>query len=186
MKLIEGCIANDTKSQAKLYELLKGKMLMVCHRYTKDTDTAHEMMQLGFIKLFNNLSKFDDKGSFEGWIKRIMRNTAIDLLRMIERRYESVGSVDNLGRSYMEHIIDEVEEENDQEEVYELALESIEELSPAYQKVFRMYVIEDKQHKDIAEILGISEGSTKSNLFKAKANLKNSVTEKMSRKDLHL
>ena len=183
MKLIEGCIANDTKSQAKLYELLKGKMLMVCHRYTKDTDTAHEMMQLGFIKLFNNLSKFDDKGSFEGWVKRIMRNTAIDYFRMIQKRAENFGYTSRCEFDNEFEIVDVVEEDN-VDEIYVLALESIEELSPAYKKAFILNVIEEKQHKEIAEILGINEGTSKSNLFKAKIAMRKTLSEKMLQKDL--
>jgi RNA polymerase sigma-70 factor (ECF subfamily) len=177
-KLIKGCVANDGKSQAKLYELLKGKMLMVCHKYTRDTDTAHEMMQLGFIKLFNNISKYDYSGSFEGWVKRLMNNTAIDYLRIIQRRSESVGDVTNVGQFYTEVYDDNVDE------IYQLALETIEELSPAYKKVFTLYTIEQKQHKEIAEILGINEGTSKSNLFKAKITMKKLLLEKMLKKDL--
>ena len=177
-KLIKGCVANDGKSQAKMYELLKGKMLMVCHRYTKDTDTAHEMMQLGFIKLFKNISKFDNTGSFEGWVKRLMRNTAIDYLRVIQRRAESVGDVTNVGQFYTEAYDDNVDE------IYQLALETIEELSPAYKKVFTLNTIEELQHKDIAKILGINEGTSKSNLFKAKITMKRLLLEKMLKEDL--
>ena len=177
-KLIKGCVANDSKSQAKMYEMLKSKMLMVCHQYTRDSDTAYEMMQLGFIKLFANISKFDKTGSFEGWVKRLMRNTAIDYLRTIQRRHESVGEVINLGQFYMEDYVDNVDE------IYQLALETIEELSPAYKKVFVLYTIEQKQHKEIAEILGVNEGTSKSNLFKAKIAMKKLLTEKMLKKDL--
>lgn len=179
-KLIKGCVANDGKSQAKMYELLKGKMLMVFHKYTRDTDTAHEMMQLGFIKLFNNISKYDYdySGSFEGWVKRLMSNTALDYLRRIQRRRESVGDVTNVGQFYTEVYDDNVDE------MYELVLESIEELTPAYKKVFTLYTIEQKQHKEIAEILGVNEGTSKSNLFKAKIAMKKLVTEKMLSKDL--
>jgi RNA polymerase sigma-70 factor (ECF subfamily) len=176
-KLIKGCVANDGKSQAKLYELLKGTMLMVCHRYTKDTDTAQEMMQLGFIKLFNNISKFDNTGSFEGWVKRLMSNTAIDYLRVIQRRNESFDEVNNLGQTHIDF-------EDNIDEIYELALESIEQLSPCYKKVFVLYTIEQKQHKEIAEILGVNEGTSKSNLFKAKIAMKKLLTEKMLAKDL--
>lgn len=176
-KLIQGCIANDRKSQAKLYELMKGKMLTVCHKYTRDNDTAQEMMQLGFIKLFNNISKYNNKGSFEGWVKRLMRNTAIDYFRLIGRRHETVGDINHLGQTY-------VTTDDDIDEIYELALESIEELTPAYKKVFTLNIIENKQHKEIAEILGVNEGTSKSNLFKAKITMKKLLTEKMLRKDL--
>ena len=177
-KLIKGCVANDGKSQAKMYELLKGKMLMVCHQYTRDTDTAYEMMQLGFIKLFANISKYDYSGSFEGWVKRLMRNTAIDYLRTIQRRRESVGDVTNVGQFYTEAYDDNIDE------IYQLALETIEELSPAYKKVFTLNTIEQLQHKDIAKILGINEGTSKSNLFKAKITMKKLLLEKMLKKDL--
>lgn len=177
-KLILGCVNNDNKSQEKLYNLMKGKMLMVCHKYTNDTDTAQEIMQLGFIKLFNNISKYDNNGSFDGWLTRLMRNTAIDYLRTIKRRYESVGEVVNLGQTYMESYDDNIDE------IYVLALETIEELSPAYKKVFTLNNIEQLQHKEIAEILGINEGTSKSNLFKAKITMKRLLSEKMLAKDL--
>jgi len=182
-KLIKGCVANDGKSQAKLYDLLKGKMLMVCHRYTRDTDTAQEMMQLGFIKLFNNISKFDNTGSFEGWFKRLMNNTAIDYLRVTQRRAENFSYTSKLSYDKDFDVI-EVAEEDNIDEIYALVLESIEELSPAYKKVFNLHVIEGKQHKEISEILGINEGTSKSNLFKAKTNMNKLVTEKMLRKGL--
>ncbi len=184
--LIEDCKAKNKKAQDIIFEKYYEAMVMYCQRYTRDTDTAKEMAQLGFIKLFDKIDTFDHTGSFEGWLKRIMRNTAIDVIRMFERRRETLGDMYNLGRSYMEDIVDVVGEDDDQDEVYNIASESISELTPAYQKVFIMHVIEEKQHKEIAEILGISEGSSKSNLFKAKANLKTIVAKKMLEKDLHL
>jgi RNA polymerase sigma-70 factor (ECF subfamily) len=182
-KLIESCIANDTKSQAKLYDLLKGKMLTTCYKYTRDTDTAHEIMQLGFIKLFNNLSKFDDKGSFEGWSVRVMKNTAIDYLRLVQRRAENFGFTNRITFDNEFEVVDVVEEDNI-DELHILALESIEELSPAYKKTFTLNVIEEKQHKEIAQILGINEGTSKSNLFKAKIAMRKILSEKMLKKDL--
>ena len=183
-KLIKGCVANDGKSQAKMYELLKGEMLMVCHRYTRDTDTAYEMMQLGFIKLFKNISKFDNTGSFEGWVKRLMRNTAIDYLRVIQRRAENFGYTSISSYDKVFDVVDEVQEDDNIDEIYVLALETIEELSPAYKKVFTLNTIEELQHKDIAKILGINEGTSKSNLFKAKITMKRLLLEKMLKEDL--
>lgn len=177
-ELIKDCVRNDAKAQTKMYNLFKDKMLMVCHKYTRDTDTAYEMMQLGFIKLFNNISKYDYNGSFDGWLTRLMRNTAIDYFRTIQRRHESVGDEISIQQSHVEHYDDTVDE------IYQLALETIEELTPAYKKVFTLNTIEQKQHKEIAEILGINEGTSKSNLFKAKIVVKKLLSEKMLSEDL--
>lgn len=188
-KLIEGCINNDGKSQTKLYDLFKGKMLKICHGYTSDTDTAEEIMQLGFIKVFNNIHKYNGKGSFEGWVVRIMKNMGIDHIRMVKRRQESIGYVGFVIKDKAFDVVDiveEVEVHSDIDEVYQLTMDSLEELSPSAKKAFVMHVIEGKKHREIAEILGITEGSTKSNLAKAKGKLKKVVGKKMEEKDLHI
>lgn len=146
-------------------------------RYTKDRDTAEEVLQTGFIKVFDKLDAYDDKGSFEGWMRRIMANTAIDAIRKSKKdpllsdddsRFKD-DSLDNLTLK---------EETNFTEIKAELALEAISQLSPAYKAVFNLYVFEGYKHKEIAEILDISEGTSKSNYAKAKANLQRILNEK--------
>lgn len=155
-----------------------GKMLAVCMRYSTDNDGAQEVLQEGFIKVFENIKGYDNKGSFEGWVRRIIVNGAIDAIR--KRRKDTVSSDNDTDFKY-------IPEEEDYKEDWDIttlkaeyALEAIQKLSPAYQTVFNLYVMEDYSHKEIAELLGISEGTSKSNLAKAKMNLQNYLKKKFT------
>ncbi|NNC81969.1 MAG: RNA polymerase sigma factor [Flavobacteriales bacterium] len=169
---LDRCLAGDRNSQRKLYESFYGKMLGVCLRYAKDMDQAKDMLQDGFIKVFNSLDRFNHNGSLEGWIRRIMVNTAIDHIRRDKR---------SLVLSQSEELIDQgmdLEDDPHEEDEEEISLtmthvvEAMQHLSPGYKAVFNLYVMEDMTHKEIAETLGISEGTSKSNLAKAKKKLK--------------
>ncbi len=170
-QIVEGCIRNERKYQEKLFEIYYGKMLMVCRRYTKDEDSAQEILQNGFIKVFEKLEMFDFKGSFDGWVRRIVANTAIDSIRKLKRMpYLSENETEFVTAS--ENLMEEAEELEYKSLQANIALEAVEELTPGYRAVFNLYVFEEYTHKEIAEILGISEGTSKSNLAKAKQNLK--------------
>jgi RNA polymerase sigma-70 factor (ECF subfamily) len=180
--IIEGCISGKRSAQKALFEEFYGSMLGICLRYTKDKDRAQEVVQEGFIKVFDKLAEFDFTGSFGGWMRRIMVNASIDAIR---KRQRSAFLTDE------EFILEsgslyEQEEDND-EYLTKLkakeALEAVQQLSPAYQTVFNLYVIENYSHAEIAQILGISEGSSKSNLAKAKMNLRKMLTEKFKNID---
>lgn len=169
-QIIEGCIRNERKYQEKLFEIYYGKMLMVCRRYTKDEDSAQEILQNGFIKVFEKVELFDFKGSFDGWVRRIVANTAIDAIRKSKRMpYLSENETEFVTAS--ENLIEEAEELEFRTIQANVALKAVEELTPGYRAVFNLYVFEEYTHKEIAEILGISEGTSKSNLAKAKQNL---------------
>ncbi len=176
-EVIEGCLRNERRSQEELFKLFYGKMLPVCMRYMPDRDSAQEVLQEGFIKVFEKLGAFDYKGSFEGWIRRIIANTAIDAIRK-SKKDPYLTDNDNdfkLGAS------DPMVEREDLEFTdlkAEIAMEAIQKLSPAYRAVFNLFVLEDYSHKEIAELLGISEGTSKSNLAKAKMNLQKILSEK--------
>ncbi len=167
--IIEGCKRSERRAQEQLFRLYFGKMLTVCLRYISDRDSAQEVVQEGFIKIFDHIKHFDQKGSFEGWMRRIMANCAIDAIRKI--RKDTFLSEDDTTFKYLPEEEDHQEEWNLTAVKAELALEAIERLSPAYQMVFNLYVMENYTHKEIAEMLGISEGTSKSNLAKAKMNL---------------
>ena len=175
--LIGGCIKNDRRSQEELFKLFYGKMLGVCMRYAKDRDTAEEMLQEGFIKVFDKLEAFDYKGSFEGWMRRIIANTAIDNIRKAKKNPLLTDNDEDFKLGGVDPIVEEEELEFVGLKA-EMALEAINELSPAYRAVFNLYVMEEYTHKEIAEILGISEGTSKSNLSKAKLNLQRILKEK--------
>lgn len=175
--IIEGCMRNERRSQEELFKLFYGKMMAVCMRYNSDKDTAQEVLQEGFIKIFDKLNLYDFKGSFEGWIRRIVANTAIDHIRK-SKKDPILSDNDNDFVLGTENPMVEREESDLMELKGELAMEAIQQLSPAYRTVFNLYVIEDYSHREIAELLGISEGTSKSNLAKAKANLQRIVSEK--------
>ena len=152
-------------------------MLGVCMRYSRDRDSAEEVLQEGFIKIFEKLDRFDYKGSFEGWMRRIMANTAIDSIRKSKKDPILTDNDEDFKLGAEDAIV--LKEELDFVGLKaEIALEAIGSLSPAYKAVFNLYVIEDYTHREIAEILGISEGTSKSNLSKAKLNLQKVLKEK--------
>ena len=146
-------------------------------RYSTDRDSAEEVLQEGFIKIFDKLDAFDYKGSFEGWMRRIMANTAIDSIRK-SKRDPLLTDNDNDFHVGAENQMVEQEELEFIGLKADIAMQAVNELSPAYRAVFNLYVLEEYTHKEIAEILGISEGTSKSNLSKAKLNLQKVLKEK--------
>lgn len=176
-KIIDGCLANNRRSQEELFRLYYGKMLSVCMRYATDRDSAEEVLQEGFIKIFDKLTAFNYEGSFEGWMRRIMSNTAIDSIRKAKKNPILTDNDEDfkLGAEDPMVLMEDLESLGLKAEI---ALEAINQLSPAYKSVFNLYVLEDYTHKEIADILGISEGTSKSNLSKAKVNLQKILKEK--------
>ena len=169
-KLIKGCIESDRKSQQTFYQAFYGKMLSVCMRYADNREEAKDMLHDGFIKVFASLNDFEFKGSLEGWIRKIVTNTAIDTVR--KKKNFIVELEEN--RNY-DHFFDDNLETKEQQEFVTLKAETmmllIQKLSPMYRTVFNLYVFEDLSHKEIAEQLNINIGTSKSNYAKAKKNL---------------
>ncbi|XOV67965.1 MAG: RNA polymerase sigma factor [Fluviicola sp.] len=176
-EIISGCIRKDRRAQEELFRLYYGKMLGVCMRYARDRDSAEEMLQEGFIKVFDKLEGFDYKGSFEGWMRRIVANTAIDQIRKSKKDPLLTDNDEDFKLGAEDRVV-EKEEREALEIRAELAMEAIQQLSPAYRAVFNLYVMEEYTHKEIGEILGISEGTSKSNLAKAKMNLQKILKER--------
>ena len=173
--MIEGCLRGDRKYQFKLYERYYGRMMGVCMRYATDRDEADDLVQQGFIKLFNNLKRYEFKGSFDGWIRRMFVNTAIDHIRRKKRNPLLLGEdahLDLFNKEKEQDQFDKVEELDTN-----IVMQAIEKLTPAYKAVFNLYVIEDYSHKEIADMLEISVGTSKSNLSKAKQNLRKYLQE---------
>ncbi len=153
--------------QEELYRRFSPKMYAVCLRYASNTEEAQDILQEGFIKVFKKLETFRGDGSFEGWVRRIFVNTAIEQFR--RRRYlqpvteKEENSIDGKNVSALDGLA-----ERD-------ILALIQQLSPGYRTVFNMYVIEGYSHKEIGEMLGISEGTSKSQLSRAKVILQEMV-----------
>lgn len=182
-ELIAGCIRQDRTCQEALYRRFYGKMLGVCLRYAKDRDEAKDMLQEGLIKVFTTIRHFAGKGSFEGWVRRIVVNTAVDHLRKNKHQYMIVSTVFAREGDIPDHP-EEIEEDNLLGQLSEeQILEVVQQLSPAYRTVFNLYVIEDFSHKEIADQLGISEGTSKSNLAKARFQLKKNLFNKIKPAD---
>ncbi|MCB0793999.1 MAG: sigma-70 family RNA polymerase sigma factor [Flavobacteriales bacterium] len=174
-ELIDGCIAGERRSQQRVYELFYGKMMAVCLRYTKNTDQAKDILQDGFIKVFRSMEKFNRSGSFEGWIRRIMVNTAIDHFRRTKNSYLLLGedrSIEDFGDIDQEDTLAEESDADAPDLKPADVINAMQKLTPAYRTVFNLYVFEEMTHKDIADTLGISIGTSKSNLAKAKHNLR--------------
>jgi RNA polymerase sigma factor (sigma-70 family) len=173
--LVDGCMSGDRRAQQRVYELFYGKMMAVCMRYTKNTDQAKDILQDGFIKVFRSMESFNRAGSFEGWIRRIIVNTAIDHFRRSKHSYLLLGeerSIEDFADSDAEDTLaDDVTEDLPDLKPADV-INAMQKLTPAYRTVFNLYVFEEMTHKEIAESLGINVGTSKSNLAKAKMNLK--------------
>jgi len=169
-KIVKACLRGDKKSQKKLYETFYSKMLVVCMRYANDVDEAKDILHDGFIKVFTQLKNFGHKGSLEGWIRKIVVNTAIDSVRkkkdILFQRDDEYGFERDISDS------EDIAAEKYMKMKAELVMKLIQKLTPMYRTVFNMYVIDNHTHKEIAEMLNISEGTSKSNLAKAKNKLR--------------
>lgn len=165
---IEACIAKERWAQKKLYEDHYTLLLGVCQRYASNQDDAMDILHEGFIKILNHIHKYQPGTSLVAWMRRIIVNTAIDYYRMQSRRrtedLESAFDIqshdpDALSRLTVQEII-----------------RCIQQLSPAYRSVFNLYVVEGYSHKEIADILEITESTSRSNLVKARSKLKDLLT----------
>ena len=170
-RLLKACIQGDRKAQRKLYEQLAPKMFPVCLRYMNNREMAEDVMQDGFVTLFSKLDSYSGTGSFEGWARKIFVNTALMQLRRNDVLRES----DNLDDAWD---IGSPDPSPIQEIGYKELLELIEELPPGFRTVFNMYVIEGYSHKEIADELGISENTSRSQLQRARVILQRKILEK--------
>jgi RNA polymerase sigma factor (sigma-70 family) len=168
--LIKGCLNGERKMQEVMYYRYSPRMYAVCLRYCSNADDAQDLLQDGFIKVYKNLDKFRGEGSFEGWMRRIFVNTSIEHFRKKTKINTIADSNDVQIEDKEWTALDTIAEKD--------IVNLIQELSPGYRQIFNMYVIEGYPHKDIAEILGISEGTSKSQLARAKVILQKMVEEK--------
>ena len=169
-ELIKKCIANDRAAQNRLYQLYAKKMMGVCYRYSKNLEDAEDTLNEGFMRVFEKLSSFKSIGSFEGWIRKVMVNVALEKFRKKNIKFSDV----NLGDAAHAVQIDTREDVLSDLNAKEL-LGLVKKLPPVYQMVFNLYVFEGLKHKEIADQLGISEGTSKSNLSDARDWLKKGI-----------
>ncbi|MFL5741208.1 MAG: RNA polymerase sigma factor [Flavisolibacter sp.] len=168
-QLIQSCLQGNRHSQNELYGLFAPRMFTVCLRYGKDRHEAEEILQEGFIKVFSSLHQYRHEGSLEGWVRRIMVTTALQRLRG-RTPIHALLSVDGTGH----HEAPEEESSESKLSAKEL-LALVQSLPAVYRAVFNLYVFEGYRHKEISELLGISEGTSKSNLYDARQWLKEKI-----------
>src|ERR1700761_582429 len=167
-QLIDRCKAGERKAQELLYKQFAAKMLGVCMRYAVDRMEAEDMLQNGFIKVFQKIADYRGDGSFEGWVRRIMVHCSIEYYR----KHHKMMQVVDLEESGHEPSVNPVAAANlDAKDLMAL----IQRLSPGYRMVFNLYAIEGYSHKEIGEMMGISEGASKSQLSRARSILKEQV-----------
>lgn len=168
-KIIKGCLAGSRRDQELLYRRHSSKLYAVCLQYSGNDEEARDILQEGFIKIFENLQNYKHEGSFEGWMRRIVVNTALEKFRSRHNLFR-VDDIDT---------INEPEAEPDTEDYSGLQavdlLYIIRELPPKYRMVFSLYAIEGYSHREISQMLNISEGTSKSNLSRARIILQRRV-----------
>lgn len=163
--LIEKCKKNDTKAQSELYKLFSRKMFALCLKYSRNRAEAEDNLQDTFLTIFKKIEQFDHKGTFEGWIKRITINTAL-------QRYRSKGHLNIVNEENIEDVtVDDV----DHEMSLDFLLGCVQELPDRYRLVFNLYALDGFSHKEIALMLDITTGTTKSNLARARMILKEKI-----------
>lgn len=169
LKLIKRAQKNNREAQHALYKMHAPKMLSICRYYIKDLQHAEEAMLNGFLKVFTNINKFKNEGSFEGWIRRIITREAISFLRQ-KKQIEFVTDAIEVAHDYTNNIESEIEVEDIQK--------MIDALPDGYKIVFNMFAIEGYKHQEIATLLNISVGASKSQLFKARKMLQAQINKR--------
>lgn len=174
-QLIKKCKKNDTKAQGELYKLFSSKLFSICLKYSRNYVEAEDNLQDAFLTIFSKIDQYKNKGAFEGWLKRITVNTVLQ-----RYRNEKVFKIVN------ENNIEDVEIETDEDHIsIDYLLQIIQKLPDRYRLVFNLYVMDEYSHKDIAEMLKISVGTSKSNLARARQILKKTVENYNQKPNLH-
>ncbi|AYN06443.1 RNA polymerase sigma factor [Flavobacterium sp. 140616W15] len=164
-EIIQLAIDNNRQAQQLIYSKFSSKMLSVCRQYIKDVQLAEDVMITSFMKVFTNLKRFENKGSFEGWIRRIMVNECISYLR-VQKKIKFVED-----ENYTEESFNGIESQLSTDQIQFL----IDGLPDGYKMVFNLYAIEGYKHNEIATMLGINEGTSKSQLSHARKMLQKQI-----------
>ncbi|MEQ8471567.1 MAG: sigma-70 family RNA polymerase sigma factor [Marinoscillum sp.] len=167
--IINGCVRQKRDSQKLLYKEFHGYSMSICLRYAETREDAVEIMNDGFLKVFTYIKKFDANFPFKPWIRRIMINSALDHIKKYQIKLEQLEMEAGIRELVKETQLDELN--------YQDLLNLIRQLPLAYRTVFNLYAIEGYKHEEIAEMLGIQEGTSKSNYHKAKKKLQELLTK---------
>lgn len=159
--MIEGCVEGKRSYQKMLYDRFASKMLGVCMRYAKDRAEAEDMLQEGFVKVFQNIARFKYEGSFEGWVRRIMVFTAINFFKHRTRKFQEDLDQDGYDAPFEDDIVDKISAK----EIIAL----MQQLPEGYRVIFNLYAVEGYTHKEIGDMLGIAVGTSKSQYARARS-----------------
>lgn len=165
--LIQGCTRGDRKCQEEVFRRYAGKMLVVCRRYARHQMEAEDILQDAFIKIFKNIGDFQERGSFEGWVRRIVVNTALKNIDKKSFSNEQIGGEIDNDAGEAPSVYSELGEED--------LLKMIASLPEGYRVVFNLYAIEGFSHKEIADLLGVGESTSRSQLVKARKLLQEMI-----------
>ena len=176
IQLIQKSKKRDIKSQSEIYHLFAGKLFALCLKYSKTHQEAEDNLQEAFITIFNKMDQYKFKGSFEGWMKRIVINTAL-------QSYRKKNVLNLVEENFPEEVDVEI---NDDKISLDFLLKIIQELPERYRMVFNLYVLDGYSHNDISNMLGIAVGTSKSNLSRARLILKDKVESSQQNQSLKL
>ncbi len=178
-QLIIACKKQDRNAQKALYEMFAPIMMGVCLRYCGDEETARDLLHDGFIRVFTHIGSYSGKGSFEGWLRRIFVNIALENYRNEKKKYQFLEQYSYEKTNESDSPADDLLDIGDipREEVFAI----IKSLPPGYRTVFNLYIFEDMSHKEIAEQLGINEAASRSQFFRAKSLLRKKINTILSK-----
>lgn len=171
-QLIEGCKRQDRKSQQVVYERYGRVMYGICLRYSSDAESAQDLLHDGFMKIFASVGSFEGKGSFEGWMKRIFINMALENIRREKIKKQFSEDIENVPEDIPDDSDNGMAKLNETE-----LMKMVQELPSGYRSVFNLYAIEDYSHKQISEMLGIAEGTSRSQYIRARLLLQEKVKD---------
>lgn len=167
-QLIKNCVKQDAKAQSQLYKQYASKLFSLCLKYSKNYAEAEDNLHDAFITVFSKIDQYNNKGSFEGWLKRIAINTSL------QRYSENVGVFDIVNEGNIEDVTVDI---NDKDVHIDFLLKIIQELPDRYRLVFNLYVLDGYSHVEISELINISIGTSKSNLARARMILKEKIED---------
>lgn len=173
--LIKNCLQHDRNSQKLLYERFSGQMYSICLRYCKDEFTAQDVLQNGFIKVFNNLGSFKGTSSLYSWIKTIMIRSSLDEIKKMKKEEELF-----ISQELVEDTVGEMDYESMS---YEEMMKLVEAMPTGYRTIFNMAVLDEMSHVEISKLLGIQESTSRTQLMKARNYLKKQM---LTRQNLYL
>lgn len=169
-QILAGCLAQRQDAQKGLFKMYYGYVKSICLRYASNKEEAEEILNTSFLKVFQYLDKYNHNQSFKAWIRKIVVNTAIDYYRKEQKHAQNIPIETAPEVSFDDNILDKMAAEE--------ILEWVQTLPTSYRTVFMLYVVEGYNHREIGELLGISEGTSKSNLMIARNKLKKILLEK--------